>query len=336
MWWIADAMGKFNAASNNIFQSLNGAVAGGICSTPAYFNGSVYYGDVCGTLKVFTISSAKLAAPPDSQSSTHFAYPGTAAAVSANGAANGIVWAHENTKPAVLHAYDAGNLAHELYNSNQAAAGRDHFGAGNKFITPTIADGKVFVGTTNSCGGIRTAALTRSRSQAWLRHHRSFLGNHLLEPLQVRNQRRLVDHSHLADDRRALRKAARRIGPHHIGVDSHELWKSLREHAEVAGLQLAADGMENHDAGSHRNAGQRLPEGAFERNHRHVAAAPTDDAGVPGRRIGHFSRRLIADHFRDAGARHDQPLSRQRHQQTVKLFAQFGHAASSARPRGGG
>jgi hypothetical protein len=50
----------------------------------------------------------------------------------------------------VLHAYDATNLAHELYNSNQAAANRDQFGPGNKYITPAIADGKVFVGTTNA------------------------------------------------------------------------------------------------------------------------------------------------------------------------------------------
>jgi hypothetical protein len=78
-----------------------------------------------------------------------FPYPGTAPAISANGSSNGIVWAHENTSPAVLHAYDASNLAHELYNSSQAAGGRDQFGAGNKFITPTIADGRVFVGTTN-------------------------------------------------------------------------------------------------------------------------------------------------------------------------------------------
>jgi hypothetical protein len=48
-----------------------------------------------------------------------------------------------------LHAYDARDLSHELYNSNQATAGRDAFGPGNKFITPTIVDGRVYVGTTN-------------------------------------------------------------------------------------------------------------------------------------------------------------------------------------------
>ena len=144
-----DSMGKFNSSGNSqIWQQVSGAVASGIFSTPAYFNGTVYYGDMGATLKAFTISSAKLLATPQSQSTTQFAYPGTAPSVSANGTSNAIVWAHENTNPAVLHAYDAANLAHELYNSNQAAGNRDHFGTGNKYITPTVADGKVFVGTT--------------------------------------------------------------------------------------------------------------------------------------------------------------------------------------------
>jgi hypothetical protein len=145
-----DSMGRFNAGTNQNYQTLSGVLTGGIFSTPAYFNGTVYYGDVSGTLKAFAISSATLSATPQSQSATQFTYPGTAPSVSANGTANGIVWAHENTNTAVLHAYDAANLAHEIYNSNQAAGNRDQFGTGNKYITPTVADGKVFVGTTNS------------------------------------------------------------------------------------------------------------------------------------------------------------------------------------------
>jgi hypothetical protein len=145
-----DSLGKFNAAANQNYQTLSGVLPGGIWSTPAYFNGTVYYADASGTLKAFAISTAKLGATPQSQSATQFVYPGTAPSVSANGTSGGIVWAHENTNPAVLHAYDAANLAREIYNSNQAAGNRDQFGMGNKYITPTVADGKVFVGTTNA------------------------------------------------------------------------------------------------------------------------------------------------------------------------------------------
>ena len=144
-----DSMGRFNGNSNNIFQQLSGVLQG-IFSTPAYFQSTLYYGDVGGTLKAFPIVNAKLAGTPRSVSSNVFGYPGTAASISANGAANGIVWAHENLNTAVLHAYDAANLATQLYSSASAANGRDNFGIGNKFITPTVADGKVFVGTTNS------------------------------------------------------------------------------------------------------------------------------------------------------------------------------------------
>ncbi len=142
-----DNMGKFNPNSDSaIYQELDGVLPGGEWANPAYFNNTVYYGDQGGTLKAFPINNAKLAASPSSQSPTSFEYPGTSPAVSANGGSNGIVWAVENSNPAVLHAYDATNLAHELYNSNQAGS-RDQFGAGNKFITPLIVNGKVFVGT---------------------------------------------------------------------------------------------------------------------------------------------------------------------------------------------
>ncbi len=58
------------------------------------------------------------------------------------------MWAVENSSPAVLHAYDATNLSQELYNSNQAGT-RDQFGPGNKFISPVVVNGQVFVGTQN-------------------------------------------------------------------------------------------------------------------------------------------------------------------------------------------
>ncbi len=144
-----DSMGRFNGSTNQIWQELPGALGAGVWSTPAYFNGVVYYGPTNGALRAFAVQAARLSAAPSSSTSVSFASPGTAPAISANGATNGIVWAHENTNPAVLHAYDAGNLAHELYNSAQAPNGRDQFGPGNKFITPVIADGKVFIGTQN-------------------------------------------------------------------------------------------------------------------------------------------------------------------------------------------
>ena len=143
-----DAMGKFNAGSNNVYQDLSGALGSGIWGMPAYFNGTLYYGAVGDAIKAFKITNAKLSTGPVGQTSNTFRYPGTTPSISANGTVNGIVWAVENTTPSVLHAYDASNL-HELYNSNQAGS-RDQLGAGNKFITPAIANGKVYVGTTNS------------------------------------------------------------------------------------------------------------------------------------------------------------------------------------------
>jgi len=144
-----DAMGKFNPSANSIYQQIQGALAGSVFSMPAYFNNTVYYGAVGDSIKALAISAAQLATSPSSQTGNQFGYPGATPSISANGMGNAILWAAENTDPAVLHAYDATNLANELYNSNQASGGRDQFGTGNKFITPTVVNGKVYVGTTN-------------------------------------------------------------------------------------------------------------------------------------------------------------------------------------------
>jgi len=143
-----DAMGKWNSSSNLIYQDLTGALGGGVFSTPAYFNGTLYYGASGDALKAFPVVNARVAATAASKSARTFTYPGTTPGISASGSTNGIVWAVENTGTAVLHAYDARDLSHELYNSSQAAGGRDNFGGGNKFITPTIVNGHVYVGTS--------------------------------------------------------------------------------------------------------------------------------------------------------------------------------------------
>ena len=143
-----DSMGKFSANNSAIYQELVGQLPGGVWAMPAYFKGTVYYGSVGSPIQAFKITNARLSTSATARTSTSFAYPGATPSISANGASNGIVWAVENNSPAILHAYDAGTLT-ELYNSNQASGNRDQFGADNKFITPTIVNGKVFVGTPN-------------------------------------------------------------------------------------------------------------------------------------------------------------------------------------------
>ena len=160
-------MGKFNANTNAIYQELPSAV-GSVFSSPAWFNGTMYYGGVGDTLKAFAFSGGMFGSSPSSRSSHSFGYPGATPSISANGLSNGIVWVTENTNPAVLHAYDSSNLATELYNSNEAPNGRDNFGAGNKFIVPMVVNGKVYVGTTNGVGvfGILNLALNQAATQS--------------------------------------------------------------------------------------------------------------------------------------------------------------------------
>lgn len=132
-----------------------------IFSTPVYWNGSIYYHCNDNVLRAYSWNPSNPTAPlsgPTSSATAVFNMHGATPSISANGAANGIVWDIDNSpyntlgtcppcSPAVLHAYDATNVANELYNSSQVAG--DVAGYALKFSVPTIAQGKVFVPTSN-------------------------------------------------------------------------------------------------------------------------------------------------------------------------------------------
>ena len=129
---------------------------------PAYFDAGsdgnrwIYYAGNGDKLKAFSLTNGLLSTSPTSQSAATFSGSyGTTPIVSANGTTNGIVWAVQEGGTAVLRAYDALNLATELYDSNQAGT-RDQIGTGVKFFTPTVAGGKVFVATTNGSDTVNT------------------------------------------------------------------------------------------------------------------------------------------------------------------------------------
>ena len=138
-----DAMGKFHGDRNDIYQELPKAMKHNFARPiPAYFNGGLYYASTEDTLRQYRLQNARPTPAPVFQPALKFIYPGATPSMSANGSRGAIVWVLENRNPAVLHAYDAND-----HNSNQAPARRDHFGSGNKFITPMIVTGKVYAGT---------------------------------------------------------------------------------------------------------------------------------------------------------------------------------------------
>jgi outer membrane protein assembly factor BamB len=151
-----NAMGHFDPHGNHIYQELPEALQGrlweGEHGAPAYFDHQLYYGAMEQPIRQYRFLHARLLTKPSSQTALSFIYPGATPSISANGTRNGIVWAVENRDPVVLHAYDANDLTHELYNSRQAPSRRDYVGSGNKFITPMIAHGKVYVGTEDGVG----------------------------------------------------------------------------------------------------------------------------------------------------------------------------------------
>jgi hypothetical protein len=126
----------------------------------AFFNNKLYLGVDGGPMEAWTFNpQTELFATTPTKSSGTYGCNGCSGAggtpsVSANGTNNGIVWMIQNSAyyngPAILHAFLASNVATELYNSSQAANGRDAAGQATKFTTPTIANGRVYIGGRNA------------------------------------------------------------------------------------------------------------------------------------------------------------------------------------------
>jgi len=157
-----------SGADTNVVQEVTGAFSG-YWGIPAYWNGNVYFGGGNGNtgeaepIRAFSFNagnSGLLSTTATSASAMAFNFPGPDPSVSSNGTANGILWGLDNSHwnstcsngsaCQVLYAYDATNLATVLYTSSQAANYRDIPGTGVKFTTPTIANGKVYVGSVQA------------------------------------------------------------------------------------------------------------------------------------------------------------------------------------------
>jgi len=165
-----DSMGGYNPNQDTDIQTVEGT-AHGYWSNPAYWQGPtsgfIYYSGINSEgngggdyLKQYAVTNGVVAATPTAQTSNLFPI-GSTPSISASGTKNGIVWAMQRkdllsgspgNQPAVLYSYLATNVARTLYTSAQTKQDnqlRDQMGCATKFQTPTVANGKVYVGTEN-------------------------------------------------------------------------------------------------------------------------------------------------------------------------------------------
>lgn len=147
-------LGGYHAV-DTVYQELTQA-NGGVWGAPAFFNNTVYFGPQYSSILAFTLSNGRFTSPTASAGTqVGFAYPGPTPSISSNGLKNGIVWAiqvdgYSSGQPGILHAFATDTFGGpELYNSTMAG-GRDTLGAAVKFTTPTVVNGKVYVGSTGS------------------------------------------------------------------------------------------------------------------------------------------------------------------------------------------
>jgi hypothetical protein len=133
-----------------------------IFMTGAYWNQYFFLAGLNGPLSAYQLNPAVPSFASAGASSNTFGFPGSSPSVSATGTTDGIVWALNTSAyctnqsrscgPAILYAYDALNVSSELWDSSKESG--DAAGNAVKFAVPTIANGKVYVGTRgNNTGG---------------------------------------------------------------------------------------------------------------------------------------------------------------------------------------
>jgi hypothetical protein len=141
-----DSLGQFNPAMDNVIQSFPGETLFQLTGVPTYWNGSVYVAGDHDYIKQYGLVNGLLATTPVSQSTVQFGGKGVAStSLSANGAQNGILWALQHSMN-ILYAFDPTNLANDFYDSKQALHARDKLGNMARYVTPTVSNGKVYVG----------------------------------------------------------------------------------------------------------------------------------------------------------------------------------------------
>jgi len=134
---------------SQLLQAISGAFKAGVFSTPSFWQNNVYFWAETDILKSYQLQNGQLV--PSETYPLLMSYPGASTSVSSNLSQNGILWALD--AKGVLHAFDATNVSHEFYNSSEAGTRDIVPGNPVKFAVPTVANGKVFVGSANQVSG---------------------------------------------------------------------------------------------------------------------------------------------------------------------------------------
>jgi hypothetical protein len=141
-----DNLGQYNAETDNVIQEIPQAVVNELTGVPTYWNNSVYVAGEGDHVKQFALVDGLLTQQPVSETTPTFTGYGPAStSITANGTTNGILWMIRHTSPA-LFAFDPTNLANEFWDSTKAPKQRDKLVPVMRFVTPTISNGKVYVG----------------------------------------------------------------------------------------------------------------------------------------------------------------------------------------------